>query len=178
MKIRHSQLFITLLVAISLLPIGAQSAPRSTPVTVVNDASTPVPVTVLNAPSGTRTFEFVGFSSGTFNGGRGVITHTTACQQNFPGSRMCTSVEFLNTVNYPSSLPIGTRAWIRPVYQPFTSTGTSQNNYSMDASGVGPTQNSLSCFDGGNHGLTVAATGNFTTTGCSADHPVACCAPQ
>ena len=51
-------------------------------------------VEVVNAPTPAPPlgFQLVGFTSATFDGSQGVLGFTLACQAEFPGSRMCTSV--------------------------------------------------------------------------------------
>src|SRR5262245_43423568 len=81
------------------------------------------------ATGGSSRLHFVGFTAATFTGDRGVRTYTEACQDMFSASaRMCTSVEVLDTVAWPS-VPSTSRGWVRPVYQPVAGTVT-------DASGV------------------------------------------
>jgi hypothetical protein len=74
-------------------------------VEVTNDAANPVKVagevavTYLPTPTETARYQFVGFTSETFDGGQGVGTYTLACQADFlAGARMCTSEEVLKTV--------------------------------------------------------------------------------
>ena len=58
-------------------------------------------------------FELVGFTSTAHLGNEGVLAFTLACQADFADSRMCTSVEVMQTVNVPSGL--SSDAWVRPV---------------------------------------------------------------
>jgi hypothetical protein len=142
-------------------------------------------VNVLSAPpaGGTR-FQLVGFTSLLLPGGQGVLALTHACQLEFAKSRMCTSLEVLETTRVPSGL-VG-EAWVRP--SPVTS--DSAGNWS-DASGARVAQGedltcsgwSMATPGTGRAGLTVDASGrfapsNFVGTGafCDTPRPIACCA--
>jgi hypothetical protein len=145
----------------------------------VHVTNTPLAVT-LNATPLAR-YQFVGFSTSTFDGGQGVRTYTEACQADFSSSaRMCTSEEVLNTVQWPA-VPDSARGWVRPSYQP--------TSFSfLDASGVGPqgrANGELTCggwsFSASTlYGLAVSGDGRFVTPGlndsCDVARPIACCA--
>lgn len=119
-------------------------------------------------------FELVGFTSTTHLGGTGVLGLTVACQAEFSDSRMCTSVEVMQTVNVPGGLT--GNAWVRPVFVPTIDTRTS------DASGVessGSTTPYLTCngWTGAFQGLTVNSDGGFSKVDCATTPlAVACCA--
>ena len=60
-------------------------------------------------------FQFVGFSEPGVSGG--ILGLNRACHAAFPSSRMCTTVEIMETVNPP--MPAGD-GWVRPVLQAAT----------------------------------------------------------
>jgi len=149
-------------------------------VEVTNDATNPVvvvgevEVTNLPAASAPPRFQLVGFSTTPRTGDAGVLGMTLECQNDFSGSRMCTSIEAMETVNVPSGL--SGDAWIRPVFQP------SGVLNALDASGVssGGATN-LTCqgwsFSTVLGGMVVNANGSFASDrGCDFARPVACCA--
>lgn len=121
---------------------------------------------------GADVYEFVGFSSVSGNGSTGVLRFTSMCQSKYPGSRMCTSEEVMNTVNRPSARG---NAWVRPVI-----VGYSQG-YNIYASGK-ISQRVLSCNGwsssfSGFDGLAVSGSGAFSVYHCNVTRKVACCAP-
>ena len=75
-----------------------------------------VEVTNFPAPATPSRFQLVGFSSTPVTGGTGVLAMTAECQNNFSGSRMCTTLEVAETVVLPT-VPVGF-AWVRPVFVP------------------------------------------------------------
>lgn len=126
-------------------------------------------------------YELVGFTSATFDGAQGIRSFTEACQAEFDtDTRMCNSVEVMETVNWPS-LPANTAGWTRPVYVPNPS-GTD----TRDASGH-TRSGDLSCAswienDSGNRGLSTRTWDYLPGTSigwasCDWLLPVACCAP-
>ena len=72
-------------------------------------------------------FEFVGLSSQTVGGFNGIKSLTNACSSDFPESRMCTSIEVMETSPYP---PTTTAGWVRPVI-----VGVDPDGKLIDASG-------------------------------------------
>jgi len=183
-----------LAVASALLATGswAQPATRGRPAAPVTVTNFPDPQTVTgsvevtNLPDlggGCSPFQLVGFTTATFTGGQGVLGFTTACQAEFPGSRMCTSVEVMETTTLPSGLPAG-EAWVRPV------TPVGLPGAVVDASGSEANADALSCggwsqSTSGTNGLVVDGSGRFRSTtrsptgmeGCHVARAVACCAP-
>jgi hypothetical protein len=158
-----------------------------TSVTVDNTDGNPVPVTVQNQSNGSPASQFVGFTTTTFDGGQGIITYTNACQQEYPGSWMCSSEEFINSKIYPASA--GT-AWIKPTYVPVgMGTGYSDAFVAVhDISGMVRSTNSnstpgLSCVGWSSigwenihsFGLTVDETGKYGVSNCANVYKVACC---
>jgi len=106
MKNQISSLIVVIMAVLASATV--QAAPRSTPVTVVNDAASPVPVEA-------KSYRYVGNSTATtlpiigFNG-----MHAT-CQTDFgPTARMCTTTEVIETPNMPS-ITVNTQAWVQPV---------------------------------------------------------------
>lgn len=119
---------------------------------------------------------FLGFTSATFQGDQGVLTYHGACAAEFPNSRMCTSIEILQTPESPTGLS-GT-AWVQPTFQP---TGTTS---AVDASGVSTSSQSGTCAGwrtNTGYGLIVDSDGRFqagtTPTLCSDFRSIACCGP-
>lgn len=150
-------------------------------------------VRVVNAPppSTSARFQLVGFTSATFTGGQGVLGFTRACQQEFPGSRMCSSTEVMETTTVPSGL--SGEAWVRPT---LISSGDIRvslpdSGGAADAAGISGSPETLSCDGwrndlfpvGGTGGLVIDAAGRFYVAGrpgtmnCAGPRAVACCAP-
>jgi hypothetical protein len=82
----------------------------------VQQVSGSVEVTNLPSSSGPPVFQFVGFSTATFDGGAGVGTYTLACQVDFSGSRMCFTSEILATVAWPPPPASQQEGWVQPVF--------------------------------------------------------------
>jgi hypothetical protein len=144
-------------------------------------------VNVVSAPpagGASPRFQLVGFTTATFTGGQGVLGFTLACQQEFADSRMCTSLEILETTKVPGGL--AGEAWVRPtITTDLPTAGTV-----VDASGVSAVPDFLSCDgwrDNGStpfsNGLVVDGAGRFRSrfttlfTECGVARAVACCAP-
>ena len=116
-------------------------------------------------PSGV--FEFVGFSTGTVNGGVGMLGMHSTCQVDFgPDSSMCTSEEYWRS---PSAADPGlTPAWIHPI----------RLDVNKDFSLIG---GASSCQgwtknDGGSFGSAVVENGGRLGQVCDNARPVTCCA--
>ncbi len=128
-------------------------------------------------PDSESRFQLVGFSSTPVLGDAGVLGMTAECQNDFAESRMCTSVEVLETVSLPVGLS-GT-AWVRPSFQP-VATGDAQESV-LDAWGR-PLDRpiSITCLGWSRstnlNGLKINATGGFETDLCTNPNAVACCA--
>jgi hypothetical protein len=145
------------------------------------EVSGQVAVTNLPACEAPSRFQLVGFTSATFDGGAGIFGFTKACQVEFPGSRMCTSVEAMETVVIP--LELAGSAWLRPIYMPISS--DSARNIALDASGVYLSILSYTPFScggwtdgaGTSYGLTINSNGGFTVAKCDQLLSTACCAP-
>lgn len=120
-------------------------------------------------------FQLAGFTSTLHLGDTGVLGLTLACQAEFPGSRMCTSEEVMETTSVPATL--SGEAWVRPVY------GAAMDDYRFleTASGhLGYPGNSLACRGwtmGNETGLFLDAAGRLFGSGqCSQPRAVSCCA--
>lgn len=128
--------------------------------------------------SPTLRVQLVGFTGTQHLGDTGVLGFTLACQAEFPGSRMCTSQEVMETTIVPISLT--GEAWVRPAFNGFA--GTYSERFVLDASGRnGSSGFSISCQSwtnaGGGEGLRVNSSGGFDVVACSQPHAVSCCAP-
>jgi hypothetical protein len=124
--------------------------------------------------------ELVGFTTSTFTGGEGVLGFTLACQTDFPGSRMCTSVEVMRTTNVPASL--SGNAWVRPSFEGFVWLGSPGIPVASDSSGTEPGETEYLTCSGwiasdAYSGLVVTANGGFDILACDQARAVACCAP-
>jgi len=126
--------------------------------------------------SNNAVFQFVGATSTTYPGNAGIYTYTKACQQDYPGSRMCSSKEYMLTVDFPAQGSFF-GAWIRPTFSPMAD-GTLR---ATDLSGATGQPATLTCngwrSGGQSSGLSVSDTGQFGIVTCGSSIPVACCAP-
>ncbi len=118
----------------------------------------------------------VGFTEAQQPGNVRLFGLTQACQAEFPGSRVCASVEVLQTTAIPSGLE--GNAWVRPTYV------SSIDRSVVDASGLvllgGPPSNCDQWKGTASTGIVVDADGTFhsgSEARCTDPHPVACCAP-
>jgi hypothetical protein len=116
-------------------------------------------------------FQLIGFTSTLHLGDTGVLGFTLACQAEFPGSRMCTSQEVMETTSLPESL--AGDAWVRPVV-------TGDKYGAIDASGVRAEDLSCSGWSNANGstaaGLIVSESGSIRVTpGCEDPRAVSCC---
>lgn len=133
-----------------------------------------------------RKMQYVGMSTRLFNGGEGVLQMTRACQETFPGSRMCSSDEVVKTTELPDevSLPASQPApfgWVRP--SAIVGRG---NNIGIETTvalqsdvekfSCAGWNTSTSTALSANSGLTVNRHGQFVLSGCSGTLKVACCA--
>lgn len=120
--------------------------------------------------------QLVGLTAATLKGDAGVIGFTQACQQEFPGTRFCSSQEVVRTIAVPSGL--SGSAWV------LTSGGVGLGTgVLVDASGAIGSGNNLSCEGwligvGNQTGLAVdfgVSAGSFSLQLCSEARKVACC---
>lgn len=127
-----------------------------------------------------RTFQLVGFTSAALTGDSGLFGLTLACQAEFPGSRICTSREILETVEVPTGL--SGDAWVQPLVmagrtrEAVDVSGASAGS-SMTCGGVRPSPTWSVGFGFGRFGLTVDSSGGFVVRECGTARSVACCAP-
>jgi hypothetical protein len=118
----------------------------------------------------------VGFTEAEQPGNVRMFGLTRACQAEFPGSRVCSSQEVLQTTAIPNGLEGD--AWVRPAL-----VGTIDRSV-VDASGLvllgGPASNCDQWTGKASTGIVVDGDGAFhsgSQARCSDPHPVACCAP-
>ena len=118
----------------------------------------------------TQTMKFVGLGNPT-RGDAGIDDLNKACNDRFPGSRMCSSSEVLNSpvIQIFSSAP-----WVRPDI-----VGVGGNGVAVDASGLAFQPERLTC-DGwkngaGFTGLALIPNGGFNILACDRESNVACC---
>lgn len=110
--------------------------------------------------------QLVGFSSKRLTGDSGVLTFTSACQEDFSQSRMCTTEEVMRTIRLPAAGPSKEVAWVRPT----------RVEGSKDVSGVTfATCTGWAVTTALFKGLSVDGRGRFSMTECSSALPVACC---
>ncbi len=122
------------------------------------------------------THQLVGFTEAQHPGNVRMFGLTRACQAEFPGSRLCSSVEVLQTTAIPSGLE--GNAWVRPTLV------SSIDRSVLDASGLvlrgGPPSNCEQWKGTASTGIVVDADGTFhsgSEARCTDPHPVACCGP-
>lgn len=167
-----------LILGLLLLPLSAQA--RSTPVTVVNDATAPVPVDIINDTTPGR-FVYVGRSATDTAPDIGNLGLNQLCAATYPGGRMCTTAELILTGNPP---PSSGNQWLAPTF-----TGAVIGSEVVDFSGLVGTPAGLSCgstaINEGPFSLTTgtgivyqSSAGRILKSGCNGIRPVACCAPQ
>ena len=152
----------------------------------VNVVSAPPPPAACPQP---KRFQLVGFTDSKFGGSAGLIAFANACQAEVdPNSRMCSSLEVIETVHFPdlSGIESPGFAYVRPVYQIGVS---GVNDPVISASGIslGETNLELGTCRGwtqdGGSSLVVNAAGGFEVRSCDpanffGPHRVACCAPR
>lgn len=114
----------------------------------------------------------VGTTTATLAGDAGVRAMNDACLAEFPMSRMCASVEVMETVPH-YDFSSAEWAWLRPTPQPSGSA-----NPVVDISGRygGGNLNCESWNEPTSDGLVVNPNGSFQTRACYVPRPVACCA--
>ena len=128
-------------------------------------------------------FQLVGKTSTSFRGFEGVVRFNNACSATFPGSRMCTSVEVMESAPFTGDL--SGSSWVRP-----TIVGVDARGSVVDASGAvglasggglacrGWSAGALGPIRGRRPtGLVVGVGGRLGQTPCNLPRTVACCAP-
>ena len=181
MKTYRTYSVITLIVVACLTSLGIQAAPpNSKPVTVVNDAATPVPVDVTNGVD-TR-YVWVGLSSSNTFPDIGQVGLSQLCAATYPHSRMCTTYELLST---GGEITLGgLNGWIAPSLTMALADGTV-----VDFSGLVAEPHMFSCRDDGAsrpwgeigdtlRGLLLTGSGHIIIAHCAGPARVTCCAPQ
>ncbi len=122
---------------------------------------------------------FVGFSSATDSGDAGYATLSQKCDAAYPGARMCSSSEYINSVHPSKTFRSNSGGWIRSV----------RGGAMSDISGalIGSDAGRDNCAGwysaggglGGstkvNVGLTVNGKGQFVPIPCTTRRAVACC---
>lgn len=122
-------------------------------------------------------------------GNEGISRFNSACFAEFPGSRMCTSVEVANTVNPPT---VTTSGYVRPVIVPLGVGGDGKLYLSDKVEGRAYPVGALNCMSwsqlysgGGFGGTLIDSRGLFVNTAglilvkpCAQQIGVACCAPN
>jgi hypothetical protein len=130
----------------------------------VQDVNVTNELVTVNAAPAAR-YQLVGFTTTALAGNAGVLGFTRACQNEFAGSRMCTSLEVMESVILPDGL--SGEAWVRPHFVISTSTG-------VDASGIrGGVGIELTCRGWRSFVSSV----NLASGGCDTARAIACCAP-
>ncbi len=122
------------------------------------------------------TFRLVGVTEAMFDSGNGVFPLTRACFNNFPGSRICTTQEIIDTVN-PPVIPKGL-AWVRPSPIYLDSKALNAVDVPSGATSRGSMGRTLSCEgykELGSIGLVVDQDGRFKSHRCHKKLSVACC---
>jgi hypothetical protein len=151
-------------------------AQRSTPVTVANDVTAPVPVMIVSPDT---PYVFVGFSTETRFGNAGFVGMNAACQEVFgENARFASTREFILS---PVAGGLGGTAWIRPEIIGGHAFGT---RGVVEFSGLVDEGARLSCFNWRSNsstdtGLVVSSGGRIHNTSQTCDRlrPVACSAP-
>ena len=111
-----------------------------------------------------------GFTAAAFDGGSGFLAFAAACNSEFPGTRVCSSLDIVRTTAVPPGLTGG--AWVAPMLV--------ANGNAFDA-GSGKHSNNPADFTcqgwngGSNSGLAVDASGRFFLASCSQSYSAACC---
>ncbi len=118
-------------------------------------------------------FQLVGYTQATYQGDATPFGLTRACQAEFPESRLCSSVEIMETVDPDAAVGLANGpAWTQPSY------AYSTGSIAFDASGrrLGNTiQSNCSHWTSAGHGLTVDENGVTRLIACSSSLAVACC---
>jgi len=133
-------------------------------------------ITTLEGSVSAPASQFMGFSSGTTDGAGGLIGMSNLCQASFPGSHICSTVEFGRSTKNSATGVSGT-AWIRPVLAGGDSanaldieTGHAYTSYRMTCAGWSDNRNTET-------GLSMDDKGSITRalSTCDVQRSVACC---
>ncbi len=132
-------------------------------------------VTILEGSTNASASQFMGFSSGTTDGGGGLIPMGDLCHASFSGSHMCSSVEFAGSKTYGAT-GLNGNAWIRPVLfgEETVNEAVTGKEYGygsmITCTGWSNNTDSVS-----NRGMYITSTGIFGVDYCADMNPVACC---
>lgn len=162
-----------------LASLNVQSAPRSTPVTVVNDAATPVPVEVISGAGGS--YVYVGPSNATTLPKIGHIGMNSVYANTYAGSRMCSTAELIQNFS-PTTIP-NLDMWVNPSFTQGIGGDGRPSDVSGYANSIGQqTQcGSWSTNRGDYTGFIFKGNSNggfITKAACDASLYVSCCAFQ
>jgi len=138
-------------------------------------------ISSLSTSNGYNTIKFIGVSEDIHDGDDGVMNMNSSCNKSYPGSRMCTSKEILDS--YSISNSIKQYAWIKPVLVPVSMSSQFSGDHFFMSDISGKTSSSeygMSCRGWSNrakyYGLSVGVPdGNITLINCKELQPVACC---
>jgi hypothetical protein len=160
------------------------------PISVTVDDTTPIDVNITNTIPVDVTLPsplmvaiavptFKGVTTAVFDGAGGWDTMNASCSLSFPGSRVCTDRDLMNT--YPAPVP-GTDAWM--VTLPYAmSAGNPAPSWGGWADTGLSTANCATSFEprifstaaGGGNTYVITASGDFDSRSCMDLHPAACC---
>jgi len=129
-------------------------------------------VTNPSAPAPPARFQLVGFTFQDYDGDLGgVFGATQKCQLDFADSRMCTTLEVLDTVKIPVAL--AGEAWVRLIA---ASSGRDISGVNVGSSHCA-LWTSLTTQGGNLSGLAVTVEGELVVRDCALRSSIACCAP-
>jgi hypothetical protein len=159
------------------------------PISVTVDDTTPIDVNITNTipvdvtlpsplPVSTTIPTFKGVTTAVFDGAGGWPTMNASCDLTFPGARVCTDRDLMNT--YPAPAP-GADAWMVATLGTNTSNGAqpfwggwsppSTSTGSINCGGV----SSRIFEETSGSSFVVTASGDFDVRLCASMHPAACC---
>jgi hypothetical protein len=129
-------------------------------------------------PAVGQEFELIGYTPGVRNGAQGILVFNQDCDNEFAGSRVCSSADLIrgNLPDRPVDPAPGATNWVVPTI--VANSGTSL----IDASGIVGTGANLTCGGYGSAsasvtGLAVNDRGVFVLAACNAARNIACCVP-
>lgn len=188
------------ILALVLVASSAMGAPPGPPtvdativntpdVNVINGEADAVPVKIVEDGTGDGggMIQMVGFSSQTITGYEGRLAMDRLCRQDFPGSRMCSTAEALQTTNRVDLPPA--LGWVQPTLKKiFFDTNRGQYVAYDSVSGqhaedqfLWSAQASLDCagwVNSSHKALAISISTEhlyFDDEACSNSNPVACC---
>ena len=202
MRVRASLLvlYAVPILALVLIDSSAMGAPPGPPsidativntpdVKVINEEADAVPVKIVEDGTGNggAMIQMVGFSSQTITGHEGRLAMDRLCRLDFPGSRMCSTAEALQTANRSDVPPA--RGWIQPTRKNIFFDPSLEKYVAYDSvSGrhaehqvLWNAQASLDCagwFGSSHKAIAIVMTTEelyFDDEACAISNPVACC---